>query len=380
MEYLTEKHRIDTANRVKDFVAKNSMDVFERLIGLKEITINNYITQPLKMSVKFMHAANHALGVDVNGNPLTNGSYEQKEEAQGQEKEALPVVNVAGILDAVSQDTPVAAPSIEVVSEPTEPVATPLLDLGAQPDPSIKPIQGRDICVVEPFYREVSPKTHISMKSWYDPATMRTIWKDQESFLVRTRNRLAASFLKTGCQWSIWIDNDIITPCKPEMYRFLVDSKTASRVKDEFLATPLPQRLMKWGKTIVSATYFDRHGHGSIMAVLRSKPNGKLPLNQLAPAVFTGMGLVLIHRQVFFDILAKFPELAATKDEKGTEREPGFFTPYQRPLVNGKGGGTAGEDEAFFKRAADAGHPAYVDLGCIAGHIGTCCYGMPDNL
>lgn len=377
MEYLTEDHRKECAAQLRTFIKDRGITKVEALIGAKQSTIENYIKNPFNMSVKFMHKANEVMGMTlIHPQNIELGETNGKEEEKSTQKEV--------VSDVVIEDKPKVV--VELVEKTTPPPPAPIFvtnessDLGAQSDPVITEIHGRDICVMEPFYREVHPKTHVAMKDWYDPSTMRTAWKDQESFLVRTRNRLAAMFLKTGCQWSLWLDHDIVTPCRPEMYRSLVDEKTAKRVPAEFLLTPLPQRLLKWKKTIVSGVYFDRHGHGSIMAVLRSKPPGKLPLNQLAPAVFCGMGCVMIHRSVFVDVLAKFPELASVKDDQGRDREPGFFTPYQRPLVDGKGGGTAGEDEAFFKRASDAGHPCYVDLGCICGHIGECCYGLPENL
>jgi hypothetical protein len=37
-----------------------------------------------------------------------------------------------------------------------------------------------------------------------------------------------------------------------------------------------------------------------------------------------------------------------------------------------------GEDVIFCRRAREAGHDVFVDLGLVAGHVGYCCYG-PKN-
>lgn len=241
--------------------------------------------------------------------------------------------------------------------------ASPPADEGEQ---QITPWQGRSLCVIEAFYQAVHPGCHLAMKDWYDPTTMRTAQKSQEAFLERSRNRLASMFLKTGCEWSLWIDSDIITPCRPEIYRALVNKETSERVPDSLLRVPLPTRLVNWGKTIVSGVYFDRHGKGSIMAKLRGRPAGKLPQNCLHACDWVATGCVLVHRQVFLDVAAKYPDTAPS--ENG---ESAFFTPWRR-----EDGFVTGEDEAFFTRAANAGHPSYIDLGVICGHVGFFTYGL----
>lgn len=264
-----------------------------------------------------------------------------------------------------------AAPKPSKAAAKAAPQVAPLpMIQGNEGEVDMKPWEGRNLCVIEPFYRSVHPRCHLAMKLWFDPATMMTAQKDQESLLVRTRNRLATMFLKSGCEWSLWIDSDIITPCHPDVYKALVDKRTAERVTENFLRVPMPTRLVNWKKTIVSGVYFDRHGKGTIMAKLRVRPPGPLPQNCLIAADWVATGCVLIHRKVFEDVAAKYPETAPT--ETG---DSGFFVPYVD-----ENGHLTGEDEAFFLRAANAGHPSYVDLGVICGHVGEATYGLPENI
>jgi hypothetical protein len=87
-----------------------------------------------------------------------------------------------------------------------------------------------------------------------------------------------------------------------------------------------------------------------------------IPHNSLQPIGFNGTGCLAIHRQVFLDIAAKFPE---TFSPQSLGNECGFFTNIQTPQR------MLGEDESFAWRANEAGHPTFLDLGLLCGHIGT---------
>jgi len=165
------------------------------------------------------------------------------------------------------------------------------------------------------------------------------------------------------------------------------------------------------GKTLVGALYFGRHPHGK--PCYREGFNDpkeaefarKAPMKMLKPTAWVGTGCLLIHRQVFLDIEAKFPHLARHGDQGGqwfTSSEhdlvgavdraravlakPSADTAFEalKILETGAAASRAnsslgiGEDAQFCRRAKAAGHQPYVDMGLVCGHLGLHCYG-PKN-
>jgi len=124
------------------------------------------------------------------------------------------------------------------------------------------------------------------------------------------------------------------------------------------------------------------------------------------PTRWIATGCLLVHRSVYEDIQAKFPELAP----RGGDEAWNFFTPSEHDLVQaaaaakgvleddrkdplvrvaealallerGKKQSRAsnylgqGEDVTFCIRAAQAGHQPFIDMGLVLGHLGTYCFG-----
>ena len=119
------------------------------------------------------------------------------------------------------------------------------------------------------------------------------------------------------------------------------------------------ERLISWNKTVVGGCYWDRRGGGKLIAG-GGNIMSPIPHNSLAPVGFNGTGCLAVHRQVYLDIAAKFPD---TMSPDSLGNECGFFTNIQRPDR------MLGEDESFAWRATEAGHPTYLDLGLMLGHI-----------
>lgn len=221
--------------------------------------------------------------------------------------------------------------------------------------------KGAKIFIGSPIYRDISPwmykATHVLRHKYgTDLGLLMEVGTD----IGLNRNRIADRFLATDGEWLLWLDDDMAPPIGyPSESR-----KWGARFNDEFNRTDVLARLMKQEKTIVSALYFDRSGTGVPMfaegrndADLAERIRTKGPKNELLPTKWVGGGCVLVHRQVYVDMLDKIPSI-----RKPNSAQPnGFYNKLD----------WHGEDVSFCIRAKEAGHQSYVDLGCICGHAGT---------
>lgn len=228
--------------------------------------------------------------------------------------------------------------------------------------------QGRDVCLCIPTYKPVPGETMFSLMalSMKYKMGMRLEHRGRDSMISRSRNHLAKRFLNSEASWSIWLDSDMVFPFG---HAGAFVTLTGMRNLPETLAgCHTVERLISRGKTVVGGCYWDRNGSGKLIAGGGGPLLAPIPSDRLHPVGFVGTGCLAVHRQVYLDIAAKFPEVLST-DSLGNEC--GFFTPIQTPQR------MLGEDESFAKRATDSGHPSYLDLGLVLGHIGEAIHGIP---
>lgn len=226
--------------------------------------------------------------------------------------------------------------------------------------------KGRDVCLCLPWYKETYPDTVMCIMAMWDKTRMRLELRSGDSMITRSRNQLARRFLKTEATWSIWFDDDMVFPFgHAGIYATMTNMRN---LPEKFLGLNTIDRLISWNKTIVGGCYWDRRGGGKLIAGGGFAILNPIPSDNLHPVDFVGTGCLAVHRQVFLDIANKFPE---TFSEDSLGNECGFFTNIQTPHR------MLGEDESFAKRATDAGHPSYLDLGLICGHFGQNIHGIP---
>lgn len=227
---------------------------------------------------------------------------------------------------------------------------------------------GRDVCLCLPIYDQVPYEFFFTVASlimkYRDALWLNS--RGSDSMIARSRNHLAKRFLETGATWSIWFDSDMCFPMgHGGIYKTITGMENAP---NQMLELNTIDRLLSWKKSIVGGCYWDRRGSGKLIAGSRQPILHMIPKNVLQPVDFVGTGCLAVHRQVFLDIAAKFPE-TMSPDSMGNEC--GFFTPMNTPQR------MLGEDEAFAKRAADAGHTSFLDLGLLCGHVGRGVHGLP---
>lgn len=226
--------------------------------------------------------------------------------------------------------------------------------------------EGRDVCLCLPWYKETYPDTVMCIMAMWDKSRMRLELRSGDSMITRSRNQLAKRFLDTGAAWSVWFDDDMVFPFgHAGIYQTMTNMKN---VPHKFLEINTIERLISRGKTVVGGCYWDRRGGGKLIAGGNQPILNPIPSDNLQAVAFVGTGCLAVHRQVFLDVAAKFPE-TLSPDSLGNEC--GFFTNIQTPQR------MMGEDESFAKRATDAGHPSYLDLAICCGHIGSNIHALP---
>lgn len=233
---------------------------------------------------------------------------------------------------------------------------------GAWPD--------KDVCLCIPVYRFIEWRTVFSFMAiaMKYRQGIRLELRGGDSMIARSRNQLAKRFLDTGATWAVWFDDDMIFPIgHPGWYKQTL-GEGAKFIPEKLAGVHVIERLYSWGKTIVGGCYWDKIGQGRLIAAGTQPILNPIPSDTLYAAKFCGTGCLIVHRQVFLDIAKKFPE---TFSEDRVGNECGFFTPFMDE------GRMLGEDEAFGWRATEAGHPTYIDLGLICGHIGTVVHSIP---
>lgn len=221
---------------------------------------------------------------------------------------------------------------------------------------------GRDVCLCLPVYNNVPFAHYFTMLTLVAKYKMglRINARGEDSMITRSRNHLAKRFLETGATWSIWIDSDMVVPFgHAGVFMTMTNMRN---VPEKFLAMNTIERLISHGRTMVGGCYWDRRGGGKLIAGSKQPIVSPIPTDTLNGVDFVGTGCLAVHRQVFLDIAKKFPD---TLSENGFGNEAGFFTNIQTPER------MLGEDESFAKRATDSGHPTFLDLGLLCGHVGS---------
>lgn len=223
--------------------------------------------------------------------------------------------------------------------------------------------EGKQVCLLLPWYKNVHPLTAFSIISLFDKSKMAAILNYGDAFIINTRNRLAERFLQTNIEWAFTIDDDMVLPCGNATW---FNSFTGFGIPDKFSGLHSINRLLSHGKTLVGGLYMGRAENGKPIYAEAMSDRGEAELvkgrgavDVLKPVKWCGTGGLLIHRSVFLDIEKKFPHLARNANgERGH-----WFTPDDNTL-------SKGEDVVFGIRAKAAGHTSYVDLGLRYGHVG----------
>lgn len=265
--------------------------------------------------------------------------------------------------------------------------------------------EGKTLLLALPFYKTASPLTMFSLLALMDRSKMGVSLGFGDAFIIHSRNKLATQLVNSSLEWMFFVDDDMILPFGDAKW---FNANTDLRFTEEFAGVNVINRLMSHKKTLIGVTYFGRWRKGPPVfaegKALEASLRRDGPRNEIRPTKWIGTGGLLIHRSVLLDIEKRFPHLSRDEN-KGVGQ---WFSPSEHDLKNAvsevkevlegsisdaakvlrvlellraaeararahSGLGT-GEDVSFCVRAAQAGHQPFIDLGCWAGHVGSCVY------
>lgn len=265
--------------------------------------------------------------------------------------------------------------------------------------------KGKEVMICLPFYKSSSPFTTFSVMALYEREKMGIIMQCGDAFISHTRNKIAKTFLSTGAEWSLWVDDDMVVPMgKAEWFNAI----TGFSFPTEFAGLHTLNRLLSHKLPLVGGLYFGRAVNGRPMYAegvnnpVEAQMVRRGPQNTCKPTKWIATGCLLIHRSVFEAIDKKFPHL---KGAYFSPSEHDLFekmeqmqkllvdktiAPEQRCLraatlleegrilSNSNSRIGTGEDVIFSVRASAAGIQPHVDLGLVCGHVGSQIFG-PHN-
>lgn len=225
-----------------------------------------------------------------------------------------------------------------------------------------------------------------------------------DSLVCRARDKLAAAFLASDCEWQLQIDSDIVFPNGmgqdiANFYANWMDQSTFDLFLSEgvfrlALTMNAIDEILRSGiqdnKKVVGGYYFWRGGNknfneaGSLMdggddkweIEFKLRPDNYVNTDRLAT------GFLLVHRSVYEAMDKKYPELSydlpAIMPDKPTMA---YYTPM---ITKEKIGGKTqnfyrSEDYAFGWRAKQCGFEPCLNMNILLGHVGQTIYSWFDR-
>ncbi len=263
------------------------------------------------------------------------------------------------------------------------------------------------VFVCLPWQKHCNPLTAFCLAGLLDRRRTTTCMNFGDAFVAHSRNTCVDLFLASACEWSFWMDDDMLVPFGNSKW---FNAYAGYPINEKFSGLHAIDRLLAANKKVVGGLYFGRHrfgcpmyGEGTDAAEMEYARTA--PIDIVKPTRWVATGCLLVHRSVFEDIEKRFPRLKRGVDGKGSN----IFTSTEHSMLDhvdrcramlGDGPMTGekamkafemleaaakearhksslgmGEDVAFCIRAKEAGHQPHVDLGLVCGHVGHAVYG-----
>ena len=282
--------------------------------------------------------------------------------------------------------------SIEVGTEQPVPIVV-------KPPSTVTLLQKR-VMLTMPWQKMTNPITSFCVQQLADKRRTSAMLNFGDAFVAHARNKCADIFLQSDFEWMLTLDDDMLFPFGNAKW---FNAHLGRDLPEPFASFNAIDRLLSHGKTLIGGLYWGRwKGGGPVYAEGRKEIEWarKAPFDKIRQTRWIGTGCLLIHRSVFEDIEKKFPYLA-----RGANGEGGnWFSTSEHNVMaslNGlhkmlgdgamdgekamrayqmttamlaetkaKSSLGMGEDAQLCTRALEAGHPCWVDMGLLCGHIG----------
>lgn len=262
--------------------------------------------------------------------------------------------------------------------------------------------EGRQVCLLLPFYKSVGNQTTFSLLGLMDRSRMKILMRSGDAFVAHTRNVLVEQFLQTDCEWSFWADDDMIFPIGNAAW---FNRVTGFNLPDKFAGLHTINRLLEAKKTLVGGIYAGRTPEGKIMYAEACRDRNEAawlksgPHDQVKPTRWVATGCMLVHRSVYTAISERYPHLDKnwfTSSEHDVVKavddvlkilsdtarginarvDESILALQEAKKISAQQSGLGtGEDIQFCLRASQVGHQPHVDCGLWCGHVGNFCFG-----
>lgn len=286
---------------------------------------------------------------------------------------------------------------------------------------------GKKVMLLLPWYRTTNPLTAFALLALLNREKMGVAMEFGDAFIAHARNVLIDRLITTGVEWGFMLDDDMIPPMGNAAW---FRKYTGSTAPDEFTGMHALNKLLSRQKSLIGALYFGRKPKGRAMyydALIGTAAGEQenlhahtAPRDEVREVQWVATGALLIHRSVALDMREKMPwlapktpgepwqyfsnasdallqefdklrdetadvhnqVLAGTLSLDGVEK---FLSDTRRRLdeamasVNRDNRLQSGEDAIFGIRARKCGHPSFVDMSVVCGHVGSMVYGAENT-
>ena len=193
---------------------------------------------------------------------------------------------------------------------------------------------------------------------------MRLDTTENESLITRARNMSVARFLQnTDCPYLLFIDADI--HFQPETVFQAIDAD------EDIVVSPYPKKVIRWNR-----------------GELELKKGGKKPMDRVTSDLVINIvgnvltvekdnfvnvhdgatGFMLIKRQVFYDMMEKYPELKCKNDHPDMPIDE--YYAFFECMIDPDNKRYLSEDYAFCRRWQLMGKKIKMNINSTLGHIG----------
>ena len=190
---------------------------------------------------------------------------------------------------------------------------------------------------------------------------------ENESLITRARNVSVARFLEQPeCSHLLFIDADI---------NFQPDAVFQALEADEdIVVSPYPKKVVRWERAEAEVKKdgdkaLDRVSSDLVINISSNNGILKIEKDRFVDVLDGGTGFMLIKRQVFYDMMKKFPELKCNNDHPNSPIKE--YYAFFDCMIDPDSKRYLSEDYAFCRRWQQMGKTIKMNIDSTLGHIGT---------
>lgn len=209
----------------------------------------------------------------------------------------------------------------------------------------------KNVMILLPSERQMSPAVAEGIYARLRDQNRHRLVRNQMYFIPDARNDLAKKFLESDCEWSFWVDSDMILPSGPGHADWFLKMTKAKKIQRRFAQLHAIDQMISRRKHLIGGVYTPRQYGAPVLSSGKFLDLKNGPQDRIEPVQWLAAGCMLVHRSVYEAI------------SNGDKDYSSWFD-LDRSLTK------YGEDVAFCERAKNAGVQPYLDLSIICGHVG----------